>query len=139
MTQNTDVVRRFFEATQYAGDFDRAFGEHVNPEFTWAVGMIDNAELTAAIPWAGRRLAGAEGYKTLTCELFGEFEPLVFDARRFSDVRDAVYVEGYFKFRHRRTGKIAEADFCARFDMRDERISGGQFYENTHAVATARQ
>jgi ketosteroid isomerase-like protein len=137
MTQNIDAVRGFLEA-QYAGDFDGAFDRHANPEFTWAVGMSDNVQLTTAIPWAGRRLAGADGYRTLTGELFGEFESLLFDPRRFSDVGDAVYVEGYFRFRHRRTGRIAEADFCARFDMRDGRISGGQFYENTYAVAAAR-
>lgn len=137
MTQNTDAVKHFFEA-QYSGNYDKAFNNYANPEFTWAVGMGSNSELTAAIPWAGRRLAGAEGYKTLTGELFGEFEPLVFDAKRYDDVGDVVYVEGYFKFRHRKTGKIAEADWLARFNMRDGRISGGQFYENTYAVAAAR-
>lgn len=137
MTKNTESVKNFFEA-QYSGQYDKAFTQYANPEFTWAVGMSNNPELTAAIPWAGRRLPGAEGYKTLTGELFDEFESLVFEAKRYIDVDDVVFAEGYFKFRHRKTGKIAEADWAARFDMRDGRISGGQFYENTYAVAAAR-
>ena len=136
-TPNIAAVKGFF-AAQYAGDYDGAFARHANAEFSWAVGMSDNPPLTAAIPWAGRRLPGKEGYMTLTGALFGEFEVLAFEARRFRDVGDAVYAEGYFNFRHRGTGKTAEADFCARFDMRDGRISGGQFYENTYAVAAAR-
>jgi len=50
-----------------------------------------------------------------------------------------VFVEGSFRFRHRQTGRIAESDWLARFDMRDGRIAGGQFYENTYAVAAARR
>lgn len=62
----------------------------------------------------------------------------MFEARRYHDTGEVVFVEGYFKFRHRRTGKIAEAEWVMRFDMRDGRISGGQIYENTYALAAAR-
>ena len=137
MSTNTDAVKRFFEL-QYSGKYEEAFSGFANPEFSWAVGMSANPELTAAIPWAGRRLNGVDGYKELTGQLFGEYEPLEFDARRYHDTGEVVFAEGYFKFRHRRTGKIAEAEFAMRFDMRDGRISGGQIYENTHGVAVAR-
>ena len=43
---------------------------------------------------------------------------------------------GRMVFRHRETAKIAVSDFIARFDMRDARITGGQFYENTAWVPT---
>ena len=137
MSNNTEAVKTFFEL-QYAGKFDEAFKGYANPEFSWAVAMSDNAALTAAIPWAGRRLEGAAGYQELTGQLFGEYESLEFDARRYHDTSDVVFAEGYFKFRHRKTGKIAEAEFCMRFDMRDGRISGGQIYENTYGVAMGR-
>ncbi len=51
---------------------------------------------------------------------------------------DKIFVEGYFKFKHRTTGKIALSDFIMRFDMKNSKIIGGQMYENTHAVATNR-
>ncbi|MEM8796401.1 MAG: ketosteroid isomerase, partial [Pseudomonadota bacterium] len=57
---------------------------------------------------------------------------------KFSDTNDTVYVEGRFVFRHRETTKVAISDFIARFDMRDGRVAGGQFYENTAAIAAAR-
>ena len=101
--------------------------------------MSDSPELTAAIPWAGRRLQGAAGYKELTGQFFGKYEPLEFDARRFHDAGEVVFAEGHFRFRHRGTGRIAEAEFAMRFDMRDGRISGGQIYKNTYGVAAARK
>lgn len=83
--------------------------------------------------------AGRRGLqKTLAGRLFGGFEPLVFEARRFHDVGEAVIAEGCSNFRHRRAGKVAEADWIARSDMRDGGISGGRFHENTRAVAAAR-
>jgi uncharacterized protein len=91
-----------------------------------------------AIPWAGRSLTGLSGYKELTGMLFGEFESLVFDTQEFFDVGSDVFIVGTFKFKHRKTGKIADSDFVGRFRMKDGRIVGGQFYENTYAVATAR-
>jgi uncharacterized protein len=134
---NTKVVEGFLKC-QYEGDFDTAFGSFASPDFVWVVGSAENENLTAAIPWAGRRLEGKAGYIELVELLFGEFEPLKFDPYRFTDVGFAVFVEGNFKFRHRRTMKIADSDFIARFDMADGRIKGGQFFENTYAVATAR-
>lgn len=98
-----------------------------------------NDELRAAIPWAGHRLEGRAGYIDLVTRLFGEFEPLDFDPRRFTDAGHAVFVEGHFTFRHRETHRIAESDWLARFDMADGKIAGGQFYENTFAVAAARR
>ena len=80
-----------------------------------------------------------EGYVGLTAMLFSEFEALSFEARRYVDAGEVVFVEGHFNFRHRRTGRIADSDWLARFDLRDGRIAGGQFYENTHAVAAARR
>jgi ketosteroid isomerase-like protein len=136
-SSNLEVVKSFFAAT-YAGDFDRAFREHTQPEFTWITGSASNEELRAAIPWASVLHVGREGYLALTNQLFSEFESLSFEARRYSEAGDRVYVEGHFRFRHRTTGKIADSDWVARFDMRAGRISGGQFYENTYAVAAAR-
>ncbi len=75
----------------------------------------------------------------LTTLLFSEFEALEFEPRRYNDAGDCVFVEGHFTFRHRQTGKIADSDWVARFDMQDDRIVGGQFYENTASVAEARK
>jgi uncharacterized protein len=134
---NIEIVKAFF-AAQYAGDFDRAFQEYVHPEFTWIVGSARNTDLQAAIPWAGHELSGKAGYLRLTNLLFSEFEPVVFQPNRYTDAGSMVFVEGHFTFRHRRTGKIADSDWIARFDMEEGRIAGGQFFENTAAVAAAR-
>jgi ketosteroid isomerase-like protein len=137
-TPNTETVRSFL-STQYAGDFDTAFGKYAAPDFTWIVSTANSDELRAAIPWAGHRFEGKEGYIRLVSMLFSEFEALEFTPSHFTDAGDKVFVEGHFVFRHRETGRIAVSDFIARFDMRDGRISGGQFYENTAAVAAARE
>lgn len=133
----TETVARFFEL-QYAGDFDTAFRELATEDFTWVVGSRDNDELRTGIPWAGHRHNGKAGYMELTGQLFGEFEVIDFRPDWFHDAGDRVLVEGHFRFKHRETGYIADSDWMARFDMRDGRIAGGQFYENTFAVAAAR-
>lgn len=137
-TPNIELVRGFLN-TQYGGDFDMAFGKYAASDFAWIVSTADNDELRAAIPWAGHRLEGKEGYIRLTSMLFSEFEALEFITSRFTDAGDKVFVEGRFVFRHRKTGRIAVSDFIARFDVRDNRILGGQFYENTAAIAAARK
>lgn len=136
-TTNIKAVKGFLDA-QYDGDFDKAFGDFAHPHFKWIVSTAANDELRAAIPWAGYEHKGKEGYIRLTTLLFSEFEALEFHPATFTDTGDAVYVEGRFVFRHRETTKIAISDFIARFDMRDGRVAGGQFYENTAAVAAAR-
>jgi uncharacterized protein len=103
------------------------------------VGSANNAELQAVIPWAGHELSGKDGYLRLTELLFSEFEPIVFRAVRYTDAGAMVFVEGHFTFRHRHTGKIADSDWIARFDMKNHRIVGGQFFENTAAIAAARK
>ena len=137
-TPNIKTVQNFFEA-QYAGDFDRAFRDYAHPDFHWVVSSADNDALRCKIPWAGHTLKGREGYARLTSLLFSEFENLGFEQHRYTDANDRVFVEGHFCFRHRETGKIADSDWLALFEMKDGRISGGQFYENTAAVADARQ
>jgi uncharacterized protein len=135
---NIEAAKRFFELV-YAGDYDRAFSEYARPEFQFAVGSSSSEDLKVVIPWAGYAHCGREGYIALTNALFSEFDPLSFEPRRFSDTGDAVFVEGHFAFRHRVTAKIAESDWLVRFDMKDGRIAGGQFYEDTYAVAVARR
>ncbi|MEO1658441.1 MAG: nuclear transport factor 2 family protein [Pseudomonadota bacterium] len=137
-TANITAVKGFLEA-QYAGDFDRAFGAFAQPDFNWVVGTASNDDLRSQIPWAGHEHKGKEGYIRLTTQLFSEFESLEFAPSRFTDIGGSVFVEGHFVFRHRETTKLAVSDFIARFDMRDERIVGGQFYENTAGVAAARK
>lgn len=137
-TANIKAVKSFLEA-QYQGDFDTAFGSYAHPDFTWVVSTAANDDLRASIPWAGYEHKGKEGYIRLTTLLFSEFEPLEFTPQKFTDAGDSVYVEGRFVFRHRETAKIAVSDFISRFDMRDGRIAGGQFYENTAAIAEARK
>lgn len=137
-TPNVTAVKGFLDA-QYAGDFDKAFGDFAHVHFTWVVSTANNDALRAAIPWAGYEHKGKEGYIRLTTLLFSEFEALEFSPSRFTDAGDAVFVEGRFVFRHRETTELAVSDFIARFDMRDGRIAGGQFYENTAAVAAARK
>lgn len=135
---NVETVQKFFEA-HYAGDFDRAFQAYAQPNFQWIVSSSSNESLRAAIPWAGYTHQGKEGYIRLVTLLFSEFEVLTFEPSRYTDAGDLVFVEGHFTFRHRQTGKIADSDWLARFDMEDGRITGGQFYENTVGVAEARR
>ena len=137
-TKNIKAVKGFLTA-QYKGDFDTAFGEYAQPDFNWIVSTSANDDLRTAIPWAGYEHKGRAGYERLTTLLFSEFESLEFTPSKFTDTGDSVYVEGRFVFRHRETTRIAVSDFIARFDMRDGRITGGQFYENTAGVAAARQ
>jgi uncharacterized protein len=134
---NAEIVKSFFAAT-YAGDFERAFRDCAHPDFAWIVGSATNDDLRRAIPWAGHALTGREGYLSMTNTLFSEFESVRFEARRYIDAGDSVFVEGHFTFRHRETGRLADSDWLARFDMKNGRIAGGQFYENTYAVAAAR-
>ena len=133
-----ETVRGFLNA-QYAGDFETAFRDFAQPDFRWIVSTADSDDLRAVIPWAGYEHKGKDGYIRLTNCLFSEFEPLEFDVSGFTDAGEKVFVEGRFVFRHRETAKIAVSDFISRFDMRDGRITGGQFYENTAAVAEARR
>ena len=135
---NIQSVRGFLD-TQYAGDFETAFRDFTQPDFRWVVSTADSDDLRALIPWAGYEHKGKEGYIRLTNCLFSEFEPLEFNPSRYTDAGDTVFVEGRFVFRHRETAKIAVSDFVSRFDMRDGRIAGGQFYENTAAIAEARR
>ncbi|HBE72146.1 MAG TPA: ketosteroid isomerase [Planctomycetaceae bacterium] len=135
---NVRVVKGFLDA-QYAGDFDTAFGSFAQPDFSWIVGSADNETLRDAIPWAGHTHLGKEGYVQLVTELFSEFEALEFNPARFTDAGECVFVEGNFVFRHKETGKTVNSDFLSRFDMKDGKIIGGQFYENTQGVAEARR
>ncbi|MEM9151351.1 MAG: nuclear transport factor 2 family protein [Cyanobacteria bacterium P01_F01_bin.3] len=135
---NTQTVQKFFEA-QYAGDFDLAFQAYAQPHFQWVVASSSNEALRAAIPWAGYIHQGKEGYIRLMSLLFSEFEALEFEPSRYTDAGDRVFVEGHFVFRHRTTGKIADSDWVARFDMDTGRIAGGQFYENTASIAEERR
>lgn len=137
-TANIITARKFFEA-QYSGDLETAFREYVQPDFKFVVSSCNNEALRAVIPWAGYEHNGRAGYEHLTNLLFSEYEPLEFDTHRFSDTGDQVFVEGHFLFRHRETAKLADSDFIARFEMREGKIAGGQFYENTAAVADARK
>jgi uncharacterized protein len=136
---NVEVAKAFLEA-QYKGEFDRGFQDYASSAgFSWVVSTDNNAALTALIPWAGFKHHGKEEYMELTKMLYSEFEVLEFQPRRFTDAGSCVFVEGDFKFRHYQTQRIAESDFVSRFDMVDGRITGGQFYENTAAVAEARK
>lgn len=134
---NTEKVAKFFEL-QYQGDFDTAFGEYADPDFYWIVSSAENDELRAAIPWAGYRHKGKEGYLELTSQLFGEFDVIEFEPQHYLDGGDRVLVQGHFRFKHKKTGKIADSDWIARFDIKNGKIAGGQFFENTYAVAAAR-
>ena len=138
-TPNVLAVQNFLKA-QYEGDFDLAFGSYANADkFTWVVGTANNEELREMIPWAGYMHRGKQGYIDLVTQLFGEFESLEFTPSSFVDTGSAVYVEGRFVFKHKVTQKHAVSDFLSKFNMEDNRIIGGQFYENTAAVAEARR
>ncbi|WP_299410341.1 nuclear transport factor 2 family protein [uncultured Roseobacter sp.] len=134
---NAEIVADFFKL-QYAGDYAEGFKKYGHSDFTFVTGSADNAELRAAIPWAGYAHIGMQGYEELYQRLFGEFDVEVFEPRSFVEGGDKVYVEGHFRFRHKETGKIADSDWCARFDMKDGKIIGGQFFENTFGVADVR-
>lgn len=134
---NIETVQAFL-AAQYEQDFDRAFKDYAHYDFNWIVGSDANEALRHAIPWAGYTHHGKEGYIKLTTMLFSEFEALEFDAINYTDAQQHVFVEGHFMFRHRETGKLADSDWVARFDIEHGRIAGGQFFENTAAVAAAR-
>ena len=134
---NIEIVQEFFQA-QYEGDFDRAFDNYAHPNFQWIVGSQDNEALRNLIPWAGYTHHGKEGYIRLTSLLFSEFEVINFTPERYTQGGDRVFVEGHFSFRHNQTKKVVNSDWLARFDIQDDHILGGQFYENTAGVAQAR-
>ncbi len=134
---NVEKVRHFFEL-QYAGRADEGFRLYGHDDFRFVTGSAGNDELRAAIPWAGYVHEGEEGYAELYSKLFGEFDVEEFTPHSFAEAGERVYVEGHFLFRHKQTGKLADSDWCARFDMKGGRIAGGQFFENTFAVAAAR-
>lgn len=133
---NILAAKGFFKS-QYEGDCETAFSQYAHPDFRFGVSSRDNDDLRSVIPWAGYWHKGRSGYETLTALLFGEYEPLEFDTTRFTDTGDQVFVEGHLVFHHRKTGKIADSDFIARFEMKDGKVSGGQFFEDTAAVMLA--
>lgn len=137
MQTNTETVRRFFDAV-YTGDYDHAFADYAHADYRFIVGSAGNSDLQAAVPWAGHVHTGQAGYAEMTRQLFSEFEAVTFETNSYTESGDKVFVEGHFRFRHRSTGKIADSDWLARFDIKDGRIASGQFYENTYAVAKAR-
>ncbi len=134
---NIEVVQEFLRL-QYEGKIEEAFTNHAAPNFKWIVSSGNNPALENAIPWAGMTHKGLEGYKNLTGLLFGEYEALEFDAKEFYEVQDKVFMTGHFKFKHYKTQKIADSDFVGLFHMKNGKIAGGQFYENTYAVAAGR-
>jgi uncharacterized protein len=135
LARNVALVRRFYERV-YAGDIDAVLAM-LHKDFTWIVGT-ESPALATAIPWAGRLLRGREGFLELVTTLFGEFESQEFEAQEFHPVGGHVFVQGRFEFRHYKTGKSAAGDWLARFDISGDEILGGQFFENTFAVAAAR-
>lgn len=136
-SSGVEMVRAFFEL-QYAGDYAEAARRHAGPGFSVVTASVDAPDLTAAIPWAGHRHEGVEGYAALNEALFGEFAVEAFDVHNIADAGARVFVEGRFRFRHKATGRVAESDFCCRVSLEDGKIAAIQFYENTHAVAAAR-
>lgn len=134
---NTEKVREFFRL-QYEGNYEDGFRLYGHDDFRFVTGSDANPELRKAIPWAGYPHIGRDGYEDLYQKLFGEFDVEEFATHSFAEAADNVYVEGHFRFKHKTTGKVADSDWCARFDMKDGRIVGGQFFENTFGVANAR-
>ena len=136
--EKKDIVKKMLEM-QYGSGVDTNFvTQYSNENFQWIVGIV-NEELHKAIPWAGVVQNGMEGYYNLVGQLFGEFEVLQFLPKDFHETETKVFVEGYFKFQHKVTKKIAETDYIMRFDFDNGKISGGQMYENTYGVAEARK
>jgi ketosteroid isomerase-like protein len=131
------VVYDFYEAV-YADDFDRAFDDYVDENFTFVVGTANNPALNAQIPWAGVEHKGRSGFDELVTVLYGEFEPIVMEPRVFTETGDTVFLEGHFRFKHKVTGKFADSDWLAKYTVKDGRMQGGIFYENTAGVAAAR-
>ncbi len=136
--KNKDVVQNFL-ALQYEGKIEEAFANYADPNFEWIVSSGNNPKLENAIPWAGMTHKGLEGYKNLTGLLFGEYEALAFDAKEFYEIGNKVFMIGHFKFKHYKTQKIADSDFVGLFNMKNGKIAGRQFYENTFAVAEGRR
>lgn len=134
---NTTVVKSFLAAT-YEGQLESAFDRYAQPDLAWIVGTDKDDTLRFVIPWAGCTHKGHDGFVACFRMLFSEFENLTFEAHRFTDIGDAVFVEGYSLLRHRETGKLASSDWFARVDMKERRIAGGQLYVNTFAIAAAR-
>ena len=135
--KNIETVKGFL-GLQYQGKIEEAFATYASQDFSWVVGSGTNQALTKAIPWAGYSHNGLGGYKNLVSLLFGEYDAEVFEVHQYHDVNDQVFAVGHFKFKHKETGKIADSDFVGRFEMKNGKIAGGQFYENTYAVAAGR-
>lgn len=133
---NTAIARGFFAAF-FEGDFDRLFADYAEPDLKWVVTMADDPELRAVVPWSGREHVGHRGLVELQAQLLAAFEPVSFEPTRFTDAGDRVFVEGTFRLRHRMTDKIADSDWVARLDFENGRVSSGQFFENSYAVAAA--
>jgi len=134
---NTATVKEFLRL-QYEGKIDDAFSNYTHQDFYWTVSTQNNAELNKVIPWAGIAHLGKEGYKNLVGALFGEYESKKFEVHNYYEVEDKVFAVGHFDFRHYKTGKLAESDFIGMFTVTEGKINGGQFYENTYAVAAGR-
>ena len=134
---NTAVVKSFLAET-YQGQLESACDRYAHSDLAWVVGTDKDDTLRFVIPWAGCKHKGHDGFAAFFRMLSAEFENLTFEAHRFTDIGDAVFVEGYSLLRHRETGKLASGDWLARVDMRERRIAGGQLYVNTFAIAAAR-
>ena len=133
-----ELVKKLL-SMQYGEGVDENFiKEHTIEDFSWVVGIV-NEELHKAIPWAGIIHKKMEGYYNLVNQLFGEYEVLEFLPKDFHETEKKVFVEGYFKFQHKKTKKIAETDYIMRFDFEEDKIVGGQMYENTFGVAESRK
>ncbi|MEM7550407.1 MAG: nuclear transport factor 2 family protein [Bacteroidota bacterium] len=134
---NVEVVQNFL-SLQYEGNIDDAFSNYAHQDFYWTVSTQNNEELNKAIPWAGKEHSGKKGYEELITELFGEYEAKKFEVYNYYEVKDKVFAVGHFDFQHYKTGKMAQSDFIGMFTVTDGKINGGQFYENTYAVAASR-
>ncbi|MEM8909826.1 MAG: nuclear transport factor 2 family protein, partial [Bacteroidota bacterium] len=131
------IVQDFLRL-QYEGQIEAAFQAYAHPDFQWVVSTDRSPELQQAIPWAGYAHQGKAGYEQLVGTLFGEFESKHFEVEEYYSVDNKVFAVGHFSFQHRTTKKMAESDFVSVFHFKEGKISGGQFYENTYAVAAAR-
>ena len=134
---NKEIVKDFLRL-QYEGKIDEAFNSHAHDDFQWVVSTADNEALRKGIPWAGYTHHGKEGYESLIGLLFGEFESLKFEVNDYYEAEDKVFAVGRFRFKHYETKKVIDSDFIGLFNMDNGKIKGGQFYENTYAVAQAR-
>lgn len=102
--------------------------------------MTDDVEWTlqgpSAVPFTGTR-RGREGVAEFFSLLGENLEFQQFEPREFVVQGDTVVVLGYERSLIKPTGRTFEQEWAHVYTLRDGRIAGGRFFEDTAALVVA--